>query len=288
MFALLVTFFVISESTCSWSVTSPSGLFGSTCTVPTYNGTTGIATPSAECQYNYVCAYDANFCGALVCTTYAAGSIHTNTVGFPCNSNSDCATHYSCATTSAQLSAVGTYLVGKYMTWTQGALPGILYNNTSSNISYAGICYCTPPGGSGSALGAYDANGACCNSHTDCKYNMVNSTGGSLGGNGARNYMCSSSSGMCELVASCHPVTRQCEAPSATASTTQVFFNPSCSSCGNNCGIGTNGIFSTCIPPANTGTGKCCAQETVCSGTGCSWCVDSIVKPVVSNTDCLY
>jgi len=261
MFALLALFITVAESVCSWSTNSNSGLFGSTCTTSTYNSVTGIATPSSECHYNYVCATDANFCGALVCTTYAAGSIHTNTAGFPCNSNGDCADHYSCATTSTQQSAVAIYLAGKYQNWTQTALPATVYNS-----SYAGMCYCTPPGGSGSALGSYDASYWCCNSHTDCKYALVNSTGGSLGGNGARNFMCSSSNGMCDSVASCHPVSRQCEAPSATAETTQVFFNAACATCSNTTNCGTLVNFSGCIQPGNTGTTRCCAQETTCQG----------------------
>jgi len=264
MFALLALFITVAESVCSWSTNSNSGLFGSTCVTSTYNAVTGIATPSAECNYNYVCASDPNFCGATVCTTYAAGSIHTNTVGYPCNSNGDCADHNSCALSSAQQSAVATYLVGKYQNWTQGALPATVYNS-----SYSGVCYCTPPGGAGSALGAYDASFWCCNSHTDCKYAMVNSTGGSLGGNGVKNFMCSSSSGMCELVASCHPVSRQCEAPSASPEPSQVFFNSGCATCSNATNCGTGSTFTGCSQPGNTGTTRCCAQETTCSGTGC-------------------
>jgi len=265
LLAILVVFFATCEATCFpmgpvASLSTP-GYYGWQCSNLTYTATTGWAYPSPVCGNNYVCAYDSGVCGGssqLVCTTYSGGSIGLATAGYPCDSSHDlCATpNYHCADLTTYQSQLATYFTSS--SWSQPAFPtpgsGPYPWNSST---YNGVCICATPVSGGLGGFSYSTISSCCSSPNDCKFRTyANGTSNMTGGNGVTNYMCSNPTNVCEVVASCHPVSHQCEVGVAYS-----YYNSKCATCAKTCGTVT---YGACTPP----TTFCCSQEPTCSTSG--------------------
>jgi len=263
-FLLLIVVIVVDSCI---PTNTASGTFGSTCNNITL--VNGVYTPSSECGYNYVCNTDNNFCGtSLVCTTVAGSSNVQNAAGLPCKVDSDCGGNgYFCAqlndtTTQSQMWSFW------YFTQGNGVVLQTPFSSSGIYPGTSGVCVCAPgslaPTASALAGHPYStvSNPKCCSSHTDCKFRMYVGTTW-VGGNDYGNYMCSSTGGsMCRQVASCHPVTHQCEAPLDTPQTGVAYYNSNCAGCTNACG--TNSSSWNCGSPSN----DCCTQARTCKSTG--------------------
>jgi hypothetical protein len=172
--------------------------------------------------------------------------------GWPCipTNLSSCNSPFTCM--NLQLSGTVNDLKANYTyTFTSSSPPFIPAAFSMSGVidvngvGYTGVCASAPP--NKLIQGQNYAGSPVCSTHSDCKYQVYNSSV-LVGGNNVAggNYMCNNTDGsVCAQAASCHPVSHYCE----TQPQQYPYYNSACATC-TGCGTsptlcGTN--YITCL-----------------------------------------